>query len=1017
MASLPHGTVTFMFTDMEGSTRRWAEDPEMGVILGVHDDAIRDAIEANDGHWVKHTGDGVLAVFAQASDALTAAAAAQRKLEATSLRVRIGVHTGEALHRDADYFGLAVSTASRLMDAGHGGQILVSSSTRAVVGDTLGQLELQDLGTHRLKDIAEPQKVYQLLGPGLDEDFPPLSSFDAANHNLPIQLTSFVGRDADLNELVELIANHRLVTLTGVGGAGKTRLAIEAASDLAADEFRDGVRFVGLASVTDPDSVVSAVATAVEIPQDPGQATSLSRRLTDHLRDAEMLLVLDNCEHLLSAAASLVEDVLSDAPHVKVLASSREALGIRGERILQVSSLDLTDNGSVSDAARLFMDRASSVSSDLELDEAAAGRIERICRLLDGIPLAIELAAARSRVLSLEQISERLNDRLRLLRGGSKSALPRQQTLEGTIDWSYQLLAESERQLFDRLAVFVGGFDLDAAERVCTDEEISEDEILDLLSGLVDKSMVLVDKNTGETARYRTLETLRQYGLRKLNDVGQAAYWSRRHCRHFSALTEERGVLTWSARKNLSWYRTEQGNLRAALEWATAESSPSAVVLLIALSELSFFVAGDPESSLDLAEKALSFAPALGLELKIESHTLRALHSLGRIEDFKRSWHEIETRLSRASDDVAAWCLVRGSSFYSWDPELDVAIGVRLARQAVERTAQLETEAQFSAQLALGVALMWSTAEAGEAFSELHNALELANTSGETSLIQHALSTLGLVAMTVDQREGTDYTTDVEDELLRMWDEAGRPVDEEWAVWIAIRRGEWVMAEKELSRQDSELRGRIRRQMLMPRAALHWMQGRFAEAQLDLDAMEGLGEIRRWHHDYYPMRAEVSACLGELETVRKWVDVHQRVAMRSHEEIMWLGTLRGLVMAEVDAGELDEAKSTLSQMQELTDEHVNPRLPVVQMGSESFYLAVSKAELTRPVEPDPEAWKRAEALAFWAYWIRYCRVRRLEAMANLGLDVESEGRELSEELRGLGAAWLSRMLESAIDRE
>lgn len=1006
--------MTFLFSDIEGSTRRWAEDPEMSESLSRHDGVLRASIEESGGQWVKHTGDGVFAVFGNASDAVTSAIAIQRGIRQAfekSLRVRIGLHTGNAEWRDDDLFGLAVSAAARIMDVGHGGQIVVSEATKGVLGPAPHHgFELVDLGAHRLKDLGEPQHLYQVTVPDLETSFPPPKTLEAVDHNLPLQLTSFVGRDRELEEVADLVRAHRLVTVTGVGGAGKTRLTLQVAAELV-ESFRDGARLVELAAVSDPDGVPAAFAAALGVRHERGAAVGVLDRVVDHLRGRELLLVVDNCEHVLGAVGSVVQAVLAAAPDVTVLASSREGLGIAGERIWQLPSLDVA-SGVESDATRLFMDRAETVGSRIEWNDETRRHVVRICELLDGIPLAIELAAARTRVLSPEQISLRLSDRFRLLTGGARSALPRQQTMEAAIDWSFQLLSETERRLFSRVSVFVGGFSLDAVEAVCADDKVEEIELLDLLSGLVDKSMVLVDHPATGASRYRLLETMRQFGLRRLLDQGELQIWKARHLDYYVGLLEDTYSFPWNVRDHLAWYSVEHGNLSAALEWASPDAAHAVQLLAAALTLHQYLNLGDPNSALHLSQVGIEAVAGSGLALRLEALQLLLLQWLGRIGDLRVVWEKLEPRVSGAHDFDAAWCLARAASVHAWDPELDVSRAVELAREAVSRSEGLGPEARFSTQMSLAIALSWSDTHPGEIVSIVRPAIELAKQLGDPERVMFGLHTLVMTTTTLDEREGTALTAAVEDELLSVWEQTGGSTRSEWVVWIAIRRGMWDLATEELERQEAEFLGAQRVQLLMPRAALAWMQGRLDEADRDLNEVPRHGPVRRWHHDYYPVRAEVAALRGDRDLAAEWVSRHFQVPMDPAEEAMRIGTLRALVMAEVDRGDADAARSVLRQMQSILEQHPDPRTPAIQLGSRSFYLAVAEAELTRLTGPDPEVWAQAERLALWRYWELYCRVRRLGAAHAAGsLDVE-ELEVVRAEVGDLGSIHLLAWLES-----
>jgi predicted ATPase/class 3 adenylate cyclase len=577
--SLPTGTVTFLFTDIEGSTTRWEHHPDaMKEALAWHDAVLREAIEASGGHVFKTVGDAFCAAFQTAAGAVRAALAAQRALHAEAwadvggVRVRMALHTDAAEERDNDYFGPAVNRVARLLSAGHGGQILLSRATEELVRDHLSaEISLRDLGERRLKDLIRPEHIFQVLAPDLPTDFPPLKTLDSFPNNLPIQLTSFVGREEELSEISQAIGTTQLLTLIGMGGLGKTRLSLQVAAGLL-DQFPDGVWFVELAPVTDPTLVPQAVALAMGVREEPSRP--LPATLADTLRDQQVLLVLDNCEHVAEAAARLAETLLRQCARLRILATSRETLGISGETLYRVSPLALPDARRVIapdelmqyTAVRLFVDRAAAVKPDFAVTDQNAPALAEICRRLDGIPLALELAAARVKVLTVDQIAVRLEDRFRLLTGGSRTALPRQQTLRALIDWSYDLLSEQERAVLRRLAVFAGGFSLEATESVVAGDGVDEFEVLDLLTQLVDKSLVQVEEYDGDVP-YRMLETVRQYAEEKLREAGEAEDVRGRHRDWYLALAarvskEIRGP---DQRRWLRRLEREHDNLRVAL--------------------------------------------------------------------------------------------------------------------------------------------------------------------------------------------------------------------------------------------------------------------------------------------------------------------------------------------------------------------------------------------------------------------------------------------------------------------
>lgn len=578
----PSGTVTFLFTDIQGSTRLWQEKPAAMVVAHARHNAIlRNAIETNHGYVFQVIGDAFCAAFHTAQDALRAALKAQTDLHNDSwgdvvIKVRMGIHTGEAeLQEGGDYRGfLTMSRLQRLMSAAHGGQTLLSLATQELLQNTLPtDVSLRDMGARRLKDWNRPEQIFQLVVEGLPSEFPPLRTLDASRHNLPAPTTSFIGREKEKVEIKQAIGAHRLVTLTGSGGTGKTRLSLQVAADLL-NQFADGIWFVELAPLTDSSLIPQTILTAMEASEQ--QDKTPAQALIERVRGKKLLLILDNCEHLIEAVAKLVETLLSNAPELKVMASSREALGVKGEMAWHVPSMSVPDaKSSMSldefsrlESVRLFIERAILAKPHFQLTKDNASSVAQICSRLDGIPLAIELAAARVRALSVEQIAARLDDRFHLLTGGSRTALPRQQTLRAMIDWSFNLLSEQEKHLLRRLAVFIGGWTLEAAERVCVQEGTGLD-ILDLLTHLVDKSLVNMEESAGDV-RYRMLETTRQYAREMLMMSEETRIYRDQHLEYFLKYAET-AQLELRGRKQAEWMsllETEHDNLRAALEWS-----------------------------------------------------------------------------------------------------------------------------------------------------------------------------------------------------------------------------------------------------------------------------------------------------------------------------------------------------------------------------------------------------------------------------------------------------------------
>ncbi len=598
MNKLPSGTVTFLFTDIEGSTKLALGYPDKWESLRTRHHAIlQSAMDAHNGYVFQIIGDAFCVAFHTAGDALRAAVKSQTDLhnedwDDTPIKVRMGINTGTAqISEDTDHSGgykgyTSMARVQRLMSAAHGGQTLISLATEELVRDELPEnISLRDMGERRLKDLIRPEHIYQLVIPNLPFDFPPIKTLDAYHHNLPVQMTSFIGREKEMSEIKESILTHRLITLTGSGGTGKTRLSLQVAADLL-DQFPEGVWFVELAALSDPNLIPKMILSAFGIPEQSGM--TILQLLMDYLREKKILLALDNCEHLIEACAKLVDALLNSAHVLKIMATGREALGVKGEVVWQVPSLSLPDvkhlpaleQLSQYEAVQLFIERATLVQPHFIVTKDNAPAIAQICFRLDGIPLALELAAARVKMLSADQISSHLDDRFRLLTGGARTALPRQQTLRAMIDWSYDLLSENECLLLRRLAVFAGGWTLELAEQVCSDEKIDQYEILEMPGKLVDKSLVIMIEGSAGT-RYRILETVRQYAREKLFESGEGERIRDGHLKAFIDLAEQaepeiRGhnQLIW-----LDQLDVEIENLRSALEWAQAQDAESCLRL------------------------------------------------------------------------------------------------------------------------------------------------------------------------------------------------------------------------------------------------------------------------------------------------------------------------------------------------------------------------------------------------------------------------------------------------------
>lgn len=577
----PSGTITFLFSDIEASTGRWEKNAEqMKIAFRCHEQIMRASMSEHGGYVYKMIGDAFQVAFNTALDALGAAISAQRALHTETwgdlepLKVRMALHTGVVEERGDDYVGPLLNRAARLMNAGHGGQVLISQATFELLRDVLpNDVIVRDLGAHRLKDLARQEHIYQLEALDLESVFPPLRTLDSHPNNLPLQMTSFVGREREFDEVKHLLEISRLVTLTGSGGAGKTRLALQLAADLV-DEFDHGVWWVDLAALEDPELASQAVAGVLSV-RDETQRPLLET-LGEHLRNKHLLLILDNCEHIIESCACLADELLRASLGLRILATSREALRISGEHTYPVLSLNTPDPAHLPDlerlyqydAVRLFIDRAVAVSPSFSVDNNIAPTVAEICYRLDGIPLAIELAAARVGVLPIEMVLARLDDRFRLLSRGDRSVLPRHQTLAAVIDWSYNLLRDDECTLFRRLGVFVGGWTIEAAEGVCCGDRIEKCNVFELLTSLAEKSMVQIDQTTHDN-RYRMLETVRQYALHKTISDGEIEPIKKRFVKYYLNLIEEGEQRAHHESESAipKLLAVDLENFRAALHW------------------------------------------------------------------------------------------------------------------------------------------------------------------------------------------------------------------------------------------------------------------------------------------------------------------------------------------------------------------------------------------------------------------------------------------------------------------
>jgi predicted ATPase/class 3 adenylate cyclase len=638
---VPAETLTFLFTDIQGSTALLRRLGGAGYAdaLADHHRLIRASLAAHEGREIDTQGDGFYAVFSSPSACVAAMIEIQRALAShawpagESVRVRMGAHSGEASVTPTGLVGIDVHRAARVAGVGHGGQSILSSTTAALVRDSLpAGAWLRDLGSHRLKDLGRPEQIFQILAEGLAADFPPLRSLDNPElpNNLPGSLSAFIGRQSELADVRSLVESSRLATLTGAGGSGKTRLALQVAAELL-DGSGEGVWFVDLAVITDPEDVPGTVAAAIGIGEQTGRPAL--EVLLEVLKDQRILVILDNCEHVIGACAGFAELVERGCPHVHLLATSREPLGIDGERVYRVQPLSLPSDDAVatediegSDAVALFVERARSHDSTFSLDDSIAGLTASICRRLDGIPFAIELAAARLGSMSLVNLGERLDQRLKLLTGGSRNALARQRTLQATVDWSYELLSPGERAVLCRLSVFRGSFELDAVEAVCAAGARQALEVDDLLGSLVSKSLVVAERSSG-SVRYRLLETIRQYAAEKLARAGDTETRQALlgHAAFYVRLSEAaapelvgRHQGRWLRRLDLEW-----DNIRAALAFLSAEPDRTEDVLRLGVALFRFFDTRGHQEPIAQLRAALERPGAVPAALR--AHALYAL--------------------------------------------------------------------------------------------------------------------------------------------------------------------------------------------------------------------------------------------------------------------------------------------------------------------------------------------------------------------------------------------------------
>ncbi|MBI5158051.1 MAG: hypothetical protein HZA58_08595 [Acidimicrobiia bacterium] len=747
MADLPSGTVTFLFTDIEGSTRLWDESPgAMGAMLRRHDSMLAARIEEHAGYMFASTGDGVAVAFGRVEHALAAAVAIQRDMAPGSdveLRIRMAIHTGEAEERSGNYFGPVVNETARLLGCGHGGQILVSGISREILGNrTPDGLGLDDLGEHRFRDVGRPLRVFQVTGPGIARDFAPLRGIEPGRSVLPVVLTRLIGREQELGDVGKEIRGHRLVTLIGAGGCGKTRLAIEAALQHEADTF-DPVWFVELAPVSEPELVVPTLGRVMGATS--GQGRDDLEPVVSILRTRSGLVVLDNCEHLIAEVARVVAALLRESSAVRILATSREPLGLQGEVVRQVAPLRVPPEHAAAtdllafDAVRLFEERAAESRPGFAITASNAVAVARICRRLDGIPLGLELAAARLRVLPVEEIARRLEDSLAVLGTAGRDIVPHHRTLEATLDWSFDLLTPTERELLAHLAVFAGGWTLEAMEAVWSGDTASADS-LDLLASLVEKSLVSLSDDEGRT-RYRLLEPIRQYAGHKLAGGGAEATARERHARYYAQVVERAFPGMWGPEEAdlLDALELDVDNVREALTWHV-ENGVHSEAQAMAGGLVPFW------SRTHRANEAIIWQQrTLALSDRPSSSRARALvlSTLHHLEDAEKHHRMLDEAVALYREFGPRWelalALVLASDHAESTGDWQTALG--LSEEALRLATDIGNESMVAlATAGMGSLLAHWTSDLDRAGSLAEQAVQAARRSGSQQVLYFALN-------------------------------------------------------------------------------------------------------------------------------------------------------------------------------------------------------------------------------------------------------------------------------------
>lgn len=844
MAANPTGTVTFLFTDIENSTQLAREHPETWEAARArHHTILREAIERNNGFVFQIVGDAFCAAFHKAGDALKASLKAQRNLQdepwdEVTIYVRMGIHTGEAENEGDEYRGYTtLSFVQRLMSAGHGGQILVSNPTENLLREHLPEpISLRAMGMQKFAGVPSPVRVFQVIALDLPTEFPPLRTLANLPNNLPTQLTSFVGREKELADVKRLLYNTHLLTLIGPGGTGKTRLSIQAAGEMLAP-YPDGVWFVEFAPILDPLLVPRTTAIAIGLRDEPQRP--VMDMLCDYLHEKKLLIILDNCEHLVDACARMADRILHAAPDTRILATSREALGIAGEVTYRVPSLGLPDINHLPpvesldqyEAVKLFIDRATAAVPAFSVTNNNAPALAHVCHQLDGIPLAIELAAAKIRVLSVEQIAKRLDDRFRLLTGGSRTALERHQTLRAAIDWSYNLLSPTEQVLFQRLSVFVGGWTLEAAESICEGGTVRSDDVLSLLEQLIHKSLVIKEEERGES-RYQMLETIRQYAHEKLLAAGEVKDIQDKHLNYFLKLSEQ--IEPWlQGPRQMEWLnRTheERDNLRAAMRSALETNVETGMYLS---SRLHFFwdVVDSREGARWLTQflqkpESKLFPHARASALRAQGDFLFDFQQVSEAQAAVEESLELSRSIGDHSGEVDSLILL--GHIFTLGPRADLVKAGRLLEQALALAKTLDDIGrQANALRVLG----WDHRDYKRAFAYWKEAITLYRQTEDWSRVAGTLSILGYFLLLDGEIDAAEKCLDEANSLFERLNIKKRSSLFSAYGQIALRRGDYERA-RDYFQMDARISNEIGN-----RTSYLWARGRWGFAELGAGAI------------------------------------------------------------------------------------------------------------------------------------------------------------------------------------